>query len=45
MVDARKVPDHLNCSFIGVWPSLVRRLLWVQEIASSNPATPTNNGD
>ena len=27
---------------ILVWPSLVRRLLWVQEIAGSNPATKTN---
>lgn len=26
---------------ILVWPSLVRRLIWVQEIAGSNPATKT----
>lgn len=25
----------------GMWPSLVRRLLWEQEIAGSNPAVPT----
>ena len=25
----------------GVWPSLVGRLLWEQEIAGSNPVTPT----
>ena len=25
----------------GVWPSLVRRLLWEQEITGSNPVTPT----
>lgn len=25
-----------------MWPSLVRRLLWEQEIAGSNPVTPTN---
>ena len=26
---------------LGVWPSLVGRLVWVQETAGSNPATPT----
>ena len=29
---------------ILVWPSLVRRLIWVQEIAGSNPATKTIYG-
>lgn len=24
----------------GVWPSLVRRLVWDEEIAGSNPVTP-----
>ena len=27
---------------ILVWPSLVRRLVWDQKIAGSNPATKTN---
>jgi hypothetical protein len=29
---------------ILVWPSLVRRLVWDQKIAGSNPATKTNCG-
>lgn len=28
---------------IGVWLSLVERLLWEQDVAGSNPVTPTNN--
>lgn len=30
--------------FFGVWPSLVRRLLWEQKIGGSNPSTPTLAG-
>lgn len=29
-------------SLIGDWPSLVRRLLWEQEIVGSNPTFPTS---
>ena len=29
----------------GAQFSLVERLLWEQEVASSNPAAPTNNGE
>ena len=28
---------------IGVWESLGIRLIWNQEVAGSNPATPTRN--
>ena len=33
-----------NSKAIGVWRSLVSRLVRVQEAAGSNPATPTNKG-
>ena len=29
----------------GEWRSLVARLLWEQEVAGSNPVSPTRNGD
>lgn len=29
-------------TIIGVWRSLVARLLWEQDVAGSNPVTPTN---
>ena len=32
---------HYNTLAIGVWRSLVSRLVRVQEAAGSNPATPT----
>lgn len=31
----------LDWASSGVWPSLVRRLVWDEEIAGSNPVTPT----
>ena len=33
--------SHYNKQAIGVWRSLVSRLVRVQEAAGSNPATPT----
>ena len=34
-----------NIFAIGVWRSLVSRLVRVQEARGSNPLTPTNHGD
>ena len=28
-------------AYFGVWRSLVARLLWEQDVAGSNPVTPT----
>ncbi len=28
---------------VGVWRSLVARLLWEQDVAGSNPVTPTSS--
>ena len=36
---------HYNVLAIGVWRSLVSRLVRVQEAAGSNPATPTKRND
>ena len=36
---------HYNGLAIGVWRSLVSRLVRVQEAAGSNPATPTKRND
>ena len=30
-----------NAVFLGVWRSLVARLLWEQDVGGSNPLTPT----
>ena len=34
---------HYNIQAIGVWRSLVSRMVRVHEAAGSNPATPTKN--
>ena len=34
---------HYNSLAIGVWRSLVSRMVRVHEAAGSNPATPTKN--
>ena len=41
----RKPFPHYNKWAIGVWRSLVSRLVRVQEAAGSNPATPTRETD
>ena len=38
-----RVP-HWAPKFICLWPSLVRRLVWVQKIGSSNLSRQTNKG-
>ncbi len=38
---ARKHLKLVSQAYIGVWRSLVARLVWDQEVAGSNPAAPT----
>ena len=37
----RPRPDVRQCCIHGLWRSLAARLLWEQEVAGSNPASPT----
>ena len=42
LLDKNSISNY-NIKAIGVWRSLVSRLVRVQEAAGSNPATPTKN--
>ena len=44
LIASRRLPIITTCR-CGEWRSLVARLLWEQEVAGSNPVSPTRNGD